>query len=88
MKVLQNCSSLISMKMVLAIYPIGNYVFCVQDFRKDFGDCDDLNANINPDIEICDEVDNNCNAQTDEGVQDTFYEDADDDSFENVDVTN
>lgn len=32
------------------------------------GDCDDTNAAINPDAEeICDQVDNNCNGQKDEG---------------------
>ena len=52
-----------------------------------FDDCDDFNAHINPDgIEICDEVDNNCDAMIDEGVQDIFYEDIDGDSFGNPDV--
>ena len=45
-------------------------------------DCDDTNASINPDAsEICDEIDNNCNDQIDEGVTSTFYEDGDDDGF-------
>jgi len=47
-------------------------------------DCDDTNANINPNVtEVCDGVDNNCNGQTDEGVQSTFYADNDGDGFGN-----
>jgi hypothetical protein len=35
------------------------------------GDCADTNASINPAItEICDNIDNNCNGQTDEGCDD------------------
>ena len=34
------------------------------------GDCDDGNANLNPgEIEICDDLDNNCNTLIDEGLQ-------------------
>ena len=45
-------------------------------------DCDDNNANVNPNaIEICDGIDNNCNNQTDEGVTNTYYLDSDDDGF-------
>ncbi|MFK7926550.1 MAG: MopE-related protein [Myxococcota bacterium] len=41
-------------------------------------DCDDSNPEINPDAtEVCDEVDNNCNDEIDEGVTQTFYVDAD-----------
>ena len=37
-------------------------------------DCDDLNPDINPLAqEQCDEVDNNCDGQVDEGVTSTFY---------------
>ena len=37
------------------------------------GDCDDTNILISPSIvEICDEIDNNHNDETDEGVSDTF----------------
>jgi regulation of enolase protein 1 (concanavalin A-like superfamily) len=46
------------------------------------GDCNDNNAAINPAAtEICDGIDNNCNGQTDEGVQTTFYRDMDGDGF-------
>jgi hypothetical protein len=45
-------------------------------------DCDDLDASISPqNIEICDEIDNNCDTQIDEGVQQTFYLDEDDDGY-------
>ena len=46
------------------------------------GDCDDSNVAISPvAVEICDEIDNNCDAQIDEGVQNTYYLDFDTDGF-------
>ena len=46
-------------------------------------DCDDTNASINPDAEeICDEVDNNCDGNIDEGVSTLFYVDTDEDGFD------
>lgn len=45
-------------------------------------DCDDSDAAIHPGAtEICDGVDNDCNAQIDEGVLSTFYVDSDGDGF-------
>ena len=45
-------------------------------------DCDDDNADINPDAEeVCDEVDNNCDGEVDEGVTSTWYADEDGDGF-------
>ncbi|MFM7202976.1 MAG: MopE-related protein [Myxococcota bacterium] len=45
-------------------------------------DCNDKSAQINPAAaEVCDQVDNNCNLQVDEGVQKTFYADTDGDTF-------
>jgi Putative metal-binding motif/Secretion system C-terminal sorting domain len=47
------------------------------------GDCDDSNNNVYPGApEICDGLDNNCNATTDEGITfTTYYADADNDGF-------
>jgi hypothetical protein len=45
-------------------------------------DCDDTQASINPDaIEICDEIDNNCDGDIDEGLTTVYYFDNDNDSF-------
>ena len=52
------------------------------------GDCNDGNASINPGAaEVCNEIDDNCNGQTDEGVQNTYYQDADNDTYGNSSVT-
>ncbi|MBM74737.1 MAG: hypothetical protein CMK59_05005, partial [Proteobacteria bacterium] len=46
------------------------------------GDCDDGDPQKNPIAsEECDEIDNNCNGEIDEGVTDTFYLDEDEDGF-------
>ena len=47
------------------------------------GDCDDLNDQIYPGaVEICDNEDNNCDGNTDEGLPSiTYYEDLDEDGF-------
>jgi hypothetical protein len=45
-------------------------------------DCNDMSAAINPDAaEVCNEIDDNCNGEIDEGVQQTFFADADGDGF-------
>ncbi|MCB9744202.1 MAG: hypothetical protein H6741_35060 [Alphaproteobacteria bacterium] len=45
-------------------------------------DCDDDDAAVNPDaVEVCDDLDNNCNDQVDEGVLVTVYTDADGDGY-------
>jgi len=48
-----------------------------------YEDCDDLNPMINPNVpETCDNLDNNCNAAIDEGLQlNQYYLDADGDGF-------
>ena len=46
------------------------------------GDCNDTNAVIYPGAtEVCDSLDNNCNAVVDEGVLITFYQDGDGDTY-------
>ena len=49
------------------------------------GDCNDEDKAINPGVtEVCNDVDDNCNNQVDEGVKLTFYKDNDQDGFGSV----
>ena len=51
-------------------------------------DCDDTNADINPGAdEVCDEFDNNCDGEVDEGVKAVFYADADGDGHAGDSIT-
>ena len=48
-------------------------------------DCDDTEAAAwTNNVESCDEIDNNCNGQTDEGVLNTYYADLDGDGYGNA----
>lgn len=52
------------------------------DGTPDADDCAPLNAAIHAGAaEVCDELDNNCNGQIDEGVTTTFYRDLDQDTY-------
>ena len=45
-------------------------------------DCDDTNAEVNPAaIEVCDEIDNNCDGTADENTTTRYYGDADGDGY-------
>lgn len=64
--------------------PSESYTGCAQPqgWVLDSMDCDDTNVNINPaSAEICDGIDNNCDGNIDEGVQTTYYADADSDGY-------
>ncbi len=56
-------------------------------YSNNGGDCNDFNASIHPGgVEICDNIDNNCNGQTDESGSKgctVFYHDLDGDGFGN-----
>ena len=52
------------------------------DMVSDASDCDDTDEDANPSAaETCDEADNDCDGDIDEGVTSTFYTDADSDGF-------
>src|SRR6185295_2743344 len=51
-------------------------------YVSDNTDCDDSHAAVNPGAtEVCNGVDDDCDASVDEGVQTTFYADADGDTY-------
>jgi large repetitive protein len=55
-------------------------------YTLDDADCNDAEENIHPDAEeTCDDVDNNCDGDTDEGLLLTYYADVDDDGFGDLD---
>ncbi len=54
----------------------------VSGLTEDATDCDDADASVYPDAaETCDGIDNDCDTETDEEVEDTFYVDLDGDGF-------
>ncbi|MDP6935716.1 MAG: putative metal-binding motif-containing protein, partial [Myxococcota bacterium] len=51
-------------------------------------DCDDSDADISPDgTESCNEVDDDCDGNVDDGVTTVYYADSDEDGYGSVDVT-
>jgi hypothetical protein len=60
----------------------------IPNFVTDFSDCNDLDASINPGaVELCNNIDDNCNGLADDGISLTFYLDADADGYGDLNVT-
>ncbi len=53
-----------------------------EGYVSDASDCNDADAAVNPGAtEVCNGIDDNCDGNTDEGVQNTYYADADGDTY-------
>ena len=70
-----------SMSVTACTAPVG--------YVSNDGDCDDTEADINPDAEeVCNDIDDDCDGDIDEGVEpSTYYLDADGDGFGNADIS-
>ena len=61
--------------------------FSPDGFASEGGDCDDANASVHPNAaDGCDVIDNDCDGETDENPDITWYIDADADGFGNAPV--
>jgi alpha-tubulin suppressor-like RCC1 family protein len=57
-------------------------------YVTDNTDCNDASSSVHPGAtEVCNGVDDNCDGNTDEGLTNTYYRDADGDSYGNAAVT-
>jgi hypothetical protein len=55
-------------------------------YVTDNTDCDDTEAASNPgETEVCDDIDNNCDGDIDEGLTGTYYADSDSDGYGDID---
>jgi hypothetical protein len=67
--------------LIQSCVPVPNYI-------ADFTDCNDTDASINPGaLELCNNIDDNCNGVPDDGISVTYYLDADSDGFGDLTVT-
>ena len=52
------------------------------DYVENSDDCDDANGDVNPGaVEVCDEIDNNCDGEVSEGLMRQYYIDVDKDNY-------
>ena len=57
-------------------------------FVDNADDCDDNEATVNPgEVEVCDNLDNNCDGEVNEGLVEPWFEDNDSDGYGNDDVS-
>ena len=81
---------LIGINIALDVFDLAESLFFVDEDNDGFynyEDCDDNNADINPNIaETCDGIDNNCNDLVDDGLPVfQFFLDSDGDTYGNID---
>ena len=59
-----------------------------EDYVDNSGDCDDGAPDVHPDaVEVCNELDDDCDEVVDEGVTSTFFADGDSDGYGRLDAT-